>query len=493
MWDLPQSALPRIFMKNRISVIAVIMLASTFFSSNSFGQNLNLNPILTDSFTNARQIGSLGGGITQLAFDPNDNSSLYATTFFGGVTRFDYAQGGVISNPQQIISPNVNLNRDATHANGSYGIAFHDDPNLGSVLYLSRALINDTSFTPRTQGLSSIVRVNDANGDGTFGGAGDLNQTIADNVYTAQWTHQLSQIQVYNDTLYIGSGSLTSNGGVDYGTGTLESGQDEIGEAAHTASILFIEDLTQIGTGDNAAYFDIGDDLSDPNDVTALRTDTQVFESTDPGKLRVFSTGLRNPFGIAVNDEGELYVTNNQGGATADQPDELFQSSFQDDHGFNKVGSEVGDYKDPDNDNPSVQAARDAGFFATDTDGDLIVEGPTALLEANTAATGLDFVRAAGNDFDDFIVVARAANGRAEDVVLVNPDTGELIQLFDNENFGQVTDVIVDPFGDLLIGSSSENTISFVEVVGGTASVPEPSTLVLLGLGAIGFATRRRR
>ena len=76
---------------------------------------------------------------------------------------------------------------------------------------------------------------------------------------------------------------------------------------------------------------------------------------------------------------------------------------------------------------------------------------------------------------------------------MVDPVTGELIQLFDNENFGQVTDVIVDPFGDLLIGSSSENTISFVEVVGGTASVPEPSTLVLLGLGAIGFATRRRR
>ena len=115
-------------------------------------------------------------------------------------------------------------------------------------MYLSRALQNDTSFEPRTQGLGSVVRINDANGDGIWGGAGDLNQTIADNIYMAQWTHQINQFAIHGNSLYIGAGSLTSNGGVNFGSGNLESGQAAIGEAAGTASILFIEDLTQIGT-----------------------------------------------------------------------------------------------------------------------------------------------------------------------------------------------------------------------------------------------------
>ena len=131
--------------------------------------------------------------------------------------------------------------------------------------------------------MGSIVRINDANGDSTWGGAGDLNQTIVDNFYTAQWVHQINQFAIDGNTLYISVGSLTSNGGVNFGSGNLESGQAAIGEAAGTASILFIEDLTQIGTGDNAAYFDIGSDLI--ADQQAFRTDTNVFTSTDPGKL----------------------------------------------------------------------------------------------------------------------------------------------------------------------------------------------------------------
>ena len=130
----------------------------------------------------------------------------------------------------------------------------------------------------------------------------------------------------------------TSNGGVDFGGGA--GVNSSVGEVAHSASILFIEDLTQVGLDDNAAYFDIGTDLI--ADQQAFRTDTNVFTSTDPGKLRVFSTGLRNPFGIAVNDQGDLFVTNNQGGATASLEDQLYLSQFQDDHGFNKAGDAVG-------------------------------------------------------------------------------------------------------------------------------------------------------
>ena len=305
----------------KVAVVAFLLSAfCPFLITSANGQVIDSD--VADHFTNASQIGSLSGVITQLAFDPSDDNSLYVATWMNGIWRYDYSEGGAISNGAQIVSPNVELDRDNTHENGSYGIAFHEDPVHGTVMYLSRALQNDTSFTPRTQGLGSIVRINDANGDSTWGGAGDLNQTIVDNFYTAQWVHQINQFAIDGNTLYISVGSLTSNGGVNFGSGNLESGQAAIGEAAGTASILFIEDLTQVGSEDNAAYFDIGSDLI--ADQQAFRTDTNVFTSTDPGKLRVFSTGLRNPFGIAVNDQGDVFVTNNQGGATASLQDQLY-------------------------------------------------------------------------------------------------------------------------------------------------------------------------
>ena len=158
----------------------------------------------------------------------------------------------MISGGEQVVSSLVGLGVEAANsltflsnpsftptANGSYGIAFHDDPVLGAVMYLARALNNVTSESPRSQGVSSIVRVNDANGDGVWGGAGDLNQTIADNVFTAQWVHQITQFAIHGDTLYVSIGSLTSNGGVDFAGGLENS---SIGEAANTASVLFLED-----------------------------------------------------------------------------------------------------------------------------------------------------------------------------------------------------------------------------------------------------------
>ena len=444
----------------KVAVVAFFLaVLCPFLITSANGQVIDSD--VTDQFTNASQIGTLTGVITQLAFDPNDDNSLYVATWMNGIWRYDYSQGGAISNGAQVVSPQVELDRDNTHENGSYGIAFHDDPVLGSVMYLSRALQNDTSFNPRTQGLGSIVRVNDANGDGTWGGAGDLNQTIVDNFYTAQWVHQINQFAIDGNTLYISVGSLTSNGGVNFGNGTLESGQAAIGEAAGTASILFIEDLTQVGSEDNAAYFDIGSDLI--ADQQAFRTDTNVFTSTDPGKLRVFSTGLRNPFGIAVNDQGDVFVTNNQGGATASLEDQLYLSQFQDDHGFNKAGNAVGgSWKDPNNSNASVQAAQNAGYFQNVPDPQ---QSAVALLGANSSATGLGFVRAPGNPFDQHAVVARHSNS-GQDVVLVNPVTGAVQNLLAQQNGDRPTDVVSDPYGDLVIGYAT-NEIRFVEVVGG--------------------------
>ena len=477
---------PRSNMSTSSYLLAVVaLLFAPSLTSLASGQDIN--SAVSGSFTNSRTIDSGIGVITQMAFAPNDDSSLYVTTWNNGVIRYDYSEGGNISNPQQIISPAVDLGRNALRsltflddpnptfnpvANGSYGIAFHEDPVLGLVMYLSRALNNVNSETPRRPGLGSIVRVNDADGDGIWGGAGDLNQTIAENVLAAQWVHQIAQFAVHGNTLYIGFGSLTNNGGVDFDGDPTSS---TIGEAAHTASVLFIEDLTLLSndtTSTNVAWFDIGDNLNEPSDLLALRTDTNAFTSTDPSKLRVHSTGLRNPYGIAVSDAGELWITNNQGGATANQADELFQSSFQDDHGFNKASDVVGNWKDPANTNASAQAAQTAGYFQT-------TETPSALLEANTGATGLDFIRAPGNPFDGHIVVARSGNGEGQDAILVNPETGAIQQLIDGP-FGQPTDALVDPFGDLLLATGF-GQLAFIEVVDGVAE-PVPFDGEVIGI-----------
>ena len=465
------------------SLLAAVVLVFSFSCALPAAAQ-TVRGAISGSFPSSRTIDSGVGVITQLAFDPNDENSLYVCTWNNGVRRYNYSEGGVISGGEQVVSSLVGLGGSAANSltflsgnpsfnptsNGSYGIAFHDDPVLGSVMYLSRALNNVNNENPRQPGLGSIVRINDADGDGIWGGAGDLNQTIADNILAAQWTHQIDQFAIHGDTLYVAIGSLTSNGGVDYSGGA----DSDIGEAANSASVLFLEDLTLLSndtTTNNVAYFDIGDDLNDPADVMALKTDTNVFTSTDPSKFRVYANGLRNCYGIAVDDSGTLWITNNEGGATASQGDELFRSSFQADHGFNKAGDAVGgDWRDPNNTNPSVQAAQNAGYFQTNVP-------MFADLGANTGVTGLDFLNAPGNPFDDYIVIARSGSGQGQDAVLVNPDTGA-VETLTTGNFGQPTDILIDPYGDILMGSG-QGQLAFIEVTGGASDPPLASSDII--------------
>lgn len=431
---------------------------SFLLSAASLGQTqLSSDPAIQNNFTGFESsIGTQAGVPTQMAFAPNDPGHLYVATWMQGIRRFDYSETGTLSNGMQVIAAAVNLGENGT--NGSYGIAFHDDPVLGTVMYLSRSMPN-TPITPRGQGLGSIVRVTDSNGDGTWGGAGDVNQTIADNIYVADWTHQINQFAIHGDTLFIGIGSMTNNGGIINSSGDSR----DPGESAQSGSILFIEDLTVHSndtTSTNAAWFNIGDDLSDPADVVAFKSDSNAFSSNDPGKLRVFATGLRNCYGVAVSPEGQLWVSNNQGGeapAANNLDDEVFRTNYKDDHQFPKANDVVGDWKDPGNTNASAQIAQAAGFFQT-------MVGPHARLGNGTAVTGLTFVNAPGNDFDDHVVVARHSNG-GQDVVLVDPATGSVQQLLTRQNGRRPTDVVTDPYGNFVV-SYSTSQIARIRVDG---------------------------
>ena len=115
---------------NRKTSFILMLWSCLLFSNQAIGQTLSGG--LGEEFTNASQIGTQGGTITQLAFAPNDPDHLYVCTWFAGIVRYDYAEDGSISNPFQCVDASAALN--ANGANGSIGIAFHDDPTLGVVM-----------------------------------------------------------------------------------------------------------------------------------------------------------------------------------------------------------------------------------------------------------------------------------------------------------------------------------------------------------------------
>ena len=58
-----------------------------------------------------------------------------------------------------------------------------------------------------------IVRLSDAGGNGIFGDeAADVNQVIADNIWV-NTHHQINQLQVSGDSLFVATGTRTSFGG----------------------------------------------------------------------------------------------------------------------------------------------------------------------------------------------------------------------------------------------------------------------------------------
>ncbi len=345
---------------------------------------------------------------------------------------------------------------------GSLGIAFHDDPVLGTVMYLSPGA--GTVFDSGR--FLSIVRLTDDDGDGNWGEPGEVNQAIVNNVQAqGRGGHQINQMQVLHDLLFVAIGSRTQNGGI---TTPLRGDQSWIGEHAYTGAVNLIADLTALSndtTTPNVAGFNIANH----------RTDTQTLVSIDPSKLRVFSTGFRNNYGIAITDGGQIWVTMNQN-EDPTLPDELHRTTFRDDHGFPKANNEVGDWKDPGNTHRSAQAAQGAGFFQNSL-------APVALLGDHSVAGGLDFVTT-NPAFMDHAIIARWKFG---DVVAVDPAGTNVTTIA--TNFNHPLDVLADANGNLLIGEGAFGTsrIFRIDVV----PAPEPSIIVLVVSSVVALRTRK--
>ena len=474
-------------------------------------------PAFSDDFS-VVTLGSVGGNGGVLGFAPGVNNKLYVSTLSQGIFAFNYDPMTGITNGQRAV-PQVDSS--ANGLDGALGMAFHQDQTHGTVMY----------YAPHTNGADpstelQIRRANDSNGNGIFGDSGDsLNQTIINNLRArGEGGHRLNNMQVVNDTLYLNIGSRTQNGGVDtdarfeggQARGGLQAGggystagtTSAFGEYAYTGAVNFVEDLNAIGSGTNAAGFSI------PSTEEGHARDVQMFTSDDPGKLRVYATGFRNVFGMAVNDQGELFVSENQN-EWPDQlvPDRILRvDAFRDDFGYQKSNGFIdGTRTKPDFTLPASPLAgmdgsngtpyysirgtyRDVGGSAeaalasafgyfqqnaqldSNSDGQIDLTeqqaAAFALIEPNSqnpAVTGLDFMPGSMQrpDLEGDLVVGEFVHN---ELSIIDKQTGEAQNFV--TGFSDPIDVIRDPFGNLLALNTGGQLIRIAP--GLVESPPEP-------------------
>jgi len=425
----------------------LMLLSASHWSALAGAQS---NPKVVPPYDSELMIESIGGTgqwrrVAQMTWGPavgNGAARLYLATMDDGIYCADYDEQGQLSNDRLV------------SAYKCLGIAFHSNEALGgaggAVLYL-------TEF--RGSGTNGVLRrLTDSNGDGVFGGSGEVDQAIVNNIPLGNvpYGHHLNQIVILGDTLFVGIGV-----GSDVGDN----------ENAYTGTISWIEDLKLLDS-----------DTSTPNlagfDIVDFATDATPYTSTAPDKLRVHSNGARNPFGLEVDGAGRLWVTMNQ----IDQPrpdtaetcvpqDQLFQVVAQADYAY-RDGRTVYQ-KNSVHDWRSDPAVLGAGFFdpsrrALSLTADLPDENYQASnpgassglphgLGPHSSADGFCFYT--GNHFSvqwhkDAFVTRQSEQidpplGPYEDLAAVDLDTGEVRQVV--TGLFAPLDALSDGAGNVLI------------------------------------------
>lgn len=327
--------------------------------------------------------------ITQLAFKPGDMTHVYAArTYESKVSRYDYDPvTGELSNETVVASNSDNA--------AMVGIAFH-----GTNLYVTFEYGGD----------GRITRFLDSDGNGLYEKRHDFVHSIPTG------DHLVNQLQVLGDSLFVGIGGAGRIGDPDE-------------ENIYTMTVARVADLNQVITTNVAGNH------KGPINYLANTTEWTNTAAAD-GFLRYFASGFRNPFGIAINPDGQLWVSvNGNHRQVGFISDDLLYKDVQ-------LGDE-GDFPLPEfgfskyiTGNP-ITSLSNFGVSPSPTGFDFIADGPDAgkALVASSGAT----------DIDDL--------GR--DLVLVNDQTGAYEQIYQfstsQPDRSRMTDVQRDPYGRFLI------------------------------------------
>jgi glucose/arabinose dehydrogenase len=255
-------------------------------------------PVLAPAYQSGlllESLGAIAGSPTQMAWGPDGR--LYVRTETGVLSyAFDHHTGAISDE------------RNAVTGFDGIGLAFHN-----SHLYL-------TTFD------GAVRRLGDADTDGFWGEPGELNVAIVTSIPVGSWAgdHQVDQLVVSGDTLYVGIGQRTNNGRTGPWTiGTISDDPDDSGfwvnggtgwswgEVAIGGTISWIRNLTAVPDVEGAAnaYADSSTITQDLVQVDDSPVNPALLGAVD--KLVVHSAGTRNPFGLCLDPEGSLWFTNN--------------------------------------------------------------------------------------------------------------------------------------------------------------------------------------
>jgi glucose/arabinose dehydrogenase len=344
--------------------------------------------------------------ISQLAFRPGDVTHVYAVRSLGAnskVSRYDYDPvTGLLANE---FTPVANAD-----SKEMIGLGFH-----GTNLYVTFDYGGSRTVRP---GDGRIARFQDPDGDGFF-------QVRHDFVHSLnKGDHDVEQIQFKGDSLYVSIGAVGRNG-------------DPAQENIYSMTVAFIADINQVLTEPDQ----IGADFKGP--INYLASPTEWTNAAGASQLlRNFASGFRNPFGIAFDPDGDLWVSVNGNSDTG---------FFSDDYLYKKVQyGDEGEFPPPE-----------FGFskYITGTPITNFVN-----FGISPSPAGLDFIRD-GPDAGKVLVGrlgATRTNWLGRDLVLVDPDTGDWEQIYQfatNTSAYAISDVVRDPFGRFLVSDLGHNNV----------------------------------